>query len=129
MTSTQSLTVQRVDAAVGYVALFARALAYAAIYAVADRYDCGRAILTGVLAGDIGSRLLSIAWEWRHGLLPVAAELLLLGIVFLFVRSQMDWPDDQALRAIVGLAAFGVGSVQIGGALFTRLGPSADGFA
>ena len=130
MTTTDGgLTVQRVDAAIRFGGLLVRALAYAAIYALADRYDCGRSILTGVLAGDIGSRLVSIAWEWRDGLLQFAAELVLLLLVFLFVRSQMVWPEDLALRAIVGLAAFGVFSMQLGGAVFTRLGPSENGFA
>lgn len=128
MTSTDpGLTVQRVDAAIRFSGLFARALAYVALYAVVDNYDCGRAILTGVLVGDLGSRLLSLVWEWHDGLLPVVAELLLLGIITLCVRSQMVWPDDSALRAIAGLAAFGVFTVQIGGTMLTRLGPSDDG--
>jgi hypothetical protein len=120
---------QRVDAAIGYAALLVRALFYAGIWATVDHYDCGRAMLTGVLVGDIGSRLVSIAWEWRDGLLQVGAELLLLAIVFLFVRSQMVWPDDPAMRAIIGLAAFGVGSVQVGGQLLVRFGPRRSGFA
>jgi len=130
MTSTEhGLTVQRVDAAIRFGGLLVRALAYAGIYAIADRYDCGQAILTGVLAGDFLSRLVSIAWEWRDGMLQFAAELALLLLVFLFVRSQMVWPEDLALRAIIGLAAFGVFSAQIGGTVFTRLGSSENGFA
>jgi hypothetical protein len=129
MTSTQQGLEQRVDAAIGYGALLLRALAYAVLYAMVDHYDCGRAMLTGALVGDIGSRLVSIVWQWRDEPLHFCAELLLLGVVFLFVRSQMVWPDDQALRAIVGLAAFGVGSVQIGGELLTRLGPRQNDFA
>jgi len=129
MTSTQQGLEVRIDAAIGYGALLVRALAYLALYATVDHYDCGRAMLTGALAGDVGSRLVSIAWQWRDEPLHFCAELLLLGVVFLFVRSQMVWPDDQALRAIVGLAAFGVGSVQIGGELLTRLGPRQNDFA
>ena len=129
MTSTQHGLEQRIDAAIGYGALLVRALAYAVLYATVDHYDCGRAMLTGVLAGDVLSRLVSIAWQWRDEPLQFCADLLLLGLVFLFVRAQMVWPDDQALRAIVGLAAFGVGSVQVGGTLLTRLGPSQNDFA
>lgn len=120
---------RRVDAAITFGGMLARALAYAAVYLLAGNYDCGPAILTGVLAGDFGSRLVSIAWEWCDGLLLFTAELALLGLVFLCVRSQMVWPEDLALRAIVGLAAFGVFSVQIGGTVLTRLGASERGFA
>lgn len=127
MTST-GLDVQQVDAAIRFGGLLLRALAYAAVYAIAGRYDCGAAILTGVLAGDLGSRLAALSWQWREEPLQSAAELALLGIVLLCVRSQMTWPDDQALRAIVGLTAFGVFTAQFGGTVLVRLGPARGGF-
>jgi hypothetical protein len=125
----RELTIQRLDATIGFAGLFARALAYSAIAALANQYDCGRAILTGILAGDLSSRLVALALEWSDSRLAVAAELLLLGLVFLCVRSWLWWPDDQAERAIVGLAGFGVFAGQVGGSLLTRLGPGDDGWS
>lgn len=119
----------RVDAAIGYTGLVLRALAYAFIAAVANHYDCGRALLTGVLAGDLLSRFFALALDWRDQWIPVASELILLGIVFLFVRSSLEWPADQAMRAILGLAAFGTFSAQAGGSLLTRLGAGENGFS
>ncbi len=130
MTGTgEPLTVQRVDAAIRFGALFARLCAYAAIWAVADRYDCGRAVLTGVLAGDLASRLVTAAWQWHDAPLPLGAELALLLLVWWCVRSHLAWPDEPALRAIVALAAFGVFTAQVGGTVLTRLGPSEHGAA
>jgi len=36
---------------------------------------------------------------------------------------------SRTMRAILGLAAFGAGPVQVGGALLVRLGPRQNGFA
>ncbi len=112
----------RVDAAIGYTGLVLRALAYACLAGIANHYDCGRALLTGVLVGDLLSRLFALALDWRDQWIAVLSEVLLLGLVFLFVRSSMVWPDEQAMRAILGLAAFGTFSAQAGGTLLTRLG-------
>jgi hypothetical protein len=119
----------RVDAVIGYSGLVLRALAYTFIAVIADQYDCGRALLTGVLAGDMLSRLFALALDWRDQWISVVSELILLGIVFLFVRSSLVWPDEQAMRAILGLAAFGTFSAQVGGSLLTRLGPGENGFS
>lgn len=124
----RELTIRRLDAAIGFAGLFARTFAYSAIAALANQYDCGRAILTGIFAGDLLSRLVALGLEWRDSRLAVAAELLLLGLVFLCVRRWLWWPDDQAERAIVGLAGFGVFAGQVGGSLVTRLGPRDDGW-
>ena len=129
MATDQELGLHRVDAAIHFTGLVVRAAIYAFCYAIADVYDCGRAVLTGLLVGDVAGNLLALLWEWRDGLLQAAAELALLGLVFLFVRSQLVWPDDLALRAILGLAAFGVFAAKIGGTLLTQLGPSQRGFA
>lgn len=125
----QEITIQRIDAAIGFAGLFARVLAYSAVAALANQYDCGRAILTGIFAGDLLSRVVALGLEWRDSRVAVAAELLLLGIVFLCVRTWLWWPEDQAERAIVGLAGFGVFAGQVGGSLLTRLGPSDDGWS
>jgi len=129
MATDGELGLDRVDAAIHLGALFARAAAYAFVYAIADVYDCGRAILTGVWLGDVVGHLIGLAWQWRDALVQVLAELALLGLVFLFVRSQLVWPDELPLRAILGLAAFGVFTTRVGGTLLTQLGPSERGFA
>ena len=112
----------RVAAAIGYTGLVLRALAYACLAGIANHYDCGRALLTGVLVGDLLSRLFALALDWRDQWIAVLSELLLLGLVFPWGRSSMVWPDEQAMRAILGLAAFGTFSAQAGGTLLTRLG-------
>jgi hypothetical protein len=129
MTTDEDLALDRIDAAFSFGALLLRAAAYAFVYSIADVYDCGRAILTGVWLGDITSHLISLAWQWRDAMAQVLAELALLGIVYLFVRSQLVWPQEPPMRAILGLAALGVFSGGVGGTLLTHLGPSERGFA
>jgi hypothetical protein len=129
MATDQELGLDRVDAAIHFGALLARAAAYAFVFAIADVYDCGRAILTGVWLGDVVGHLVGLCWQWRDGAVQVLAELALLGLVFLLVRSQLVWPEELPLRAILGLAAFGVFTTRVGGTLFTVLGPSERGFA
>ena len=129
MTSDEELGLDRADAAFRFGGLLLRAFVYTFVYAVADFHDCGRALLTGLLLGDIVGHLTALLWQWRDGLVQVLAELALLGLVFLWVRSQMVWPEDLSQRAILGLAAFGVFAGKVGESLFTRLGPSAQGFA
>lgn len=129
MTTDRELGLDHVDTAIHFGALLLRAVAYAFVYAIADLYDCGQAILTGVWLGDVVGHLVGLCWQWRDGIAQVLAELALLGLVFLFVRSQLVWPEELPLRAILGLAAFGVFSARVGGTLFTQLGPSERGFA
>lgn len=129
MATDRELGLDHVDAAIHFGALLARAAAYALVWSVADLYDCGRAILTGVWLGDVVGNLIGLAWQWRDAAAQVVAELALLGLVFLFVRAQLVWPDELPLRAILGLAAFGVFSGRVGGSLLTQLGPSERGFA
>jgi len=113
-----------IDAAFHYGGILLRAFGYMFLYAIAHNYDCGQAILTGVLFGDLLGQLVKMVWHWRNDVLTQIGELILLGVVWLLVRSMMVWPDDQALRAILGLAAFGVLSAQLGGAVLSRFGPS-----
>ncbi len=129
MATDGDLGLDHADRAIHLGALFARAAVYAFVYAIADVYDCGRAILTGVWLGDVVGHLFGLCWQWRENLVQVLAELTLLGVVYLFVRSQLAWPEELQLRAILGLAAFGVFSARVGGSLFTQLGPSERGFA
>lgn len=129
MASDEQLGFERVDAAIHLGSLLLRAAAYAFVYGVADRYDCGRALLTGVWLGDMIGNLIGLAWRWRETVVQALAELALLLVVFLFVRSQLVWPDELPLRAILGLAAFGVFAAKVGGTVLTHLGPDARGFA
>ncbi|MBL9076708.1 MAG: hypothetical protein JNL08_04340 [Planctomycetes bacterium] len=129
MATDRELGLEHVDAALHYGALLGRAAVYAFVYAIADRYDCGRALLTGIWLGDVVGHLVTLAWQWRHELLQVAAELALLGVVWLFVRSQLVWPNELPLRAILGLAAFGVFVSRVGGSMLTQFGAEERGFA
>lgn len=129
MATDRELGLEHVDRAIHFGALLARAFAYAFVYSIADAYDCGRAILTGIWLGDVAGHLVGLVWQWRDELAQVAAELALLGIVYLFVRSQLVWPHELPLRAILGLAAFGVFASRVGGSLFTQFGTGERGFA
>lgn len=120
---------ERVDTAVQVTALLLRAGAYALVGGLADQYDCGHAILTGVLTGDLAASVAGLVWQRRGHAAQTVAELVLLGIVYLAVRGDLAWPAEPALRAILGLAAFGVFVTRTGGAMLTDLGPSKSGFA
>lgn len=113
-----------VDATFHYGGIMVRAVGYLIVAAIADRYCFGQAILTGVLIGDLSGQLIKSIVRWHEGPLMQIGELLMIGIVYLFVRPMLGWPDDAALRAIIGLAAFGVLSGHIGGSVLMRLGPS-----
>lgn len=129
MATDEDLVFDHVDTAIHFGALLARAAAYAFVYAIADVYDCGRAILTGVWLGDVAGHLFGLAWLWRDALVQVLAELALLAVVYMCIRTQLVWPAELPLRAILGLAAFGVCSTRVGGTLLTQLGPSERDFA
>lgn len=129
MASDRDLGFEQIDAAIHYGALLIRAVAYAFVYAVADLYDCGRALLTGIWLGDVAGHLLELVWLRRDAWLQAVSELLLLGVVWLFIRSQLVWPVELPLRAILGLAAFGVFASRLGGTWFTVLGANHRGFA
>ncbi|MCA8977146.1 MAG: hypothetical protein KDC98_20655 [Planctomycetes bacterium] len=115
---------QTIDATFHYGAIVLRACGYLAVFAIARNYDCGRAILTGVLAGDMVGQLVKIGMLWRDNPLVQFGELLLLGIIYLLVQDMIAWPQDTAMRAIVGLAGFGMLTGHIGGSMLTQLGPS-----
>jgi hypothetical protein len=117
------------DGVVDIAAVAVRALAYAGLAAFASNYDCGQALLAGLLAGDLAASLLATAWPGDGDRRQVAFELAVLGAAFLWVRHELVWPDDLAMRAILGLAAFGVFVGRAGSTLLTRLGPSENGFA
>jgi hypothetical protein len=117
-----------IEHAVDLAALVLRALAYAGFAAFASRYDCGQAILTGVFAGDAAASVVATAWAARDRR-QALGELAVLGLVFLWVRAGLVWPDDQAQRAILGLAAFGVFVGRAGTTVLSHLGPRENGFA
>ncbi|MCA8949867.1 MAG: hypothetical protein KDE27_10220 [Planctomycetes bacterium] len=97
-----------VDAAFHYTGLLVRAGAYLLVYAFADRYDCGPAILTGALLGDFLGQLVRVFADRHHSIVSRIADLALIGLVWLLLRPDTIWPEHNAMRAILGLAAFGV---------------------
>jgi hypothetical protein len=111
------------DAPFHCAALLVRACLYGGLYAFVDRYDCGGALLTGLLLGDLVGHLVSLAWQWRDGLANALGEFTLFALVFVCVRAQLVWPEEPAMRAILALAAFGVFSARVGGSLLAQLGP------
>jgi hypothetical protein len=113
-----------IDAAIDFGALALRAVAYAVLWAAASPFDCGRALLTGAVAGDLAATAVGLLLRRHHGIAPALAEGALLLLVMLWCRHQLAWPDEPALRALVGLAAFGVFAPRVGGSVWTRLGPS-----
>jgi len=122
-------TIERVDAAIEFTGLLVRAGAYALVGGVASHYACGQVILTGLFVGDVAATVLGVFLAGRALLLQRVSELLLLGLVFLFVRGDLVWPEQQAMKALAGLAAFGVFAGRAGGGVLTRLGPSENGWA
>lgn len=113
-----------VEAAIQLGGLLLRGVVYGTFAAFADGYDCGRALLTGVFAGDLAATVLAAVWQGRDCLLRLAGELLVLALVFAWVRGSLVWPDDLSQRAILGLAGFGAFVGRTGGHALTRLGPS-----
>ena len=110
-----------IDAAFEYGGLLLRALGYAALYAVASNYDCGKPMLAGVLAGDLVSHTILVFVRGFHSLATIASELALTVLVLLLARDQLALPDELPMRAIFGLAAFGACIGKFPGA-FTTLG-------
>lgn len=121
-------TIERVDTAIHVAGLLVRGAAYAIVGSMASSYSCGQAILTGLLLGDLSASVLRVCWQAHDNLAQPAAELALLGLIYLWARSELVWPDDQATRAIIGLAALGVFAARAGGSVLTRLGPSEHPF-
>ncbi len=70
----------------------------------------------------LGQAMTHILRDGRFLLFCLAS--LMVGIVYLMVRSMIEWPDDPAMRAIMGLSAFGLFVGHVGGSLLTKLGPS-----
>jgi len=122
-------TMQRIDTAISFAGLLIRVGAYAVVGGFANHYSCGQAILTGVFLGDLAASLLRVCVQPKENVAQFAAELLLLGLVYLWARGDLVWPADAPTRAIIGLAAFGVFAGRAGGTTLTRFGPSEDGFA
>lgn len=118
-----------IDAAIDVASLLLRAGIYAVAALVAGHYDCGRALLTGLVVGDLAATALALAWQWRDAVMQSFAELALLALVFLFVRAQLEWPHEAPDRAILGLCALGVFAARAGRTVLTHLGPSENGFA
>lgn len=108
MTSLQDARVlQRVDASLGVAALLLRMFGYWLVWAVGRQYEFGQAFLTGVLAGDLLGQAVRTLVDRRGGVVLQIGQIAFLGIVWLCVRGALGWPEDHALRAVVGLAAFG----------------------
>lgn len=128
MTAADPIPTLRLETGLYAAGLVLRGAAYALLATFASRYDCGQSLLGGLLAGDLAAAALALAWrgmdEWRL----VLAEFAVLALVFGWVRSQLVWPADVAQQAILGLAAFGAFAGRVGPAVWTRLGPSEDGF-
>jgi hypothetical protein len=118
-----------IDRAIDVAALVVRALAYAGIAAFASGYDCGQALLAGLLVGDLAASLLATAWPGARDRRQLVLELAVLGAVLLYVRAEITWPDDLSLRAVLGLAAFGTFVGRAGSTVLTHLGPRENGFA
>ena len=118
-----------VDAVLGTAAFFVRAACYAALAVAADHYDCGRALLTGVVLGDLAASGLAFALQPREHVVVALAELLLLAIAFVWVNSCLAWPATAPDQALLGLAAFGVFAARAGRSVMTRLLPSESDFA
>lgn len=118
---------QPIDVALELASALLRVGIYAVFAGFVNRYDCGAALLTGVLTGDLIASAARWLWRWRDGLLPATSELLVLGAFWLWARSELVWPACPAQRAILGLAAFGVLVSRLGHTALTRLGPSEHG--
>lgn len=116
-----------IDVSLELASALLRVGAYAIFAGFANRYDCGTALLTGVLTGDLIASAVRGVWRWQDGFVPALSELLVLGAIWLCVRSELVWPDCPAQRAILGLAAFGVLVSRLGHTALTRLGPSEHG--
>ncbi len=114
---------RHIDAAIDVVALLLRAGAYLVIALAAERFDCGRALRTGIVTGDLAASVLALALQRRDCLAQAFAELALLALVFLWVKSRLVWPHEPPDRAILGLTAFGVFAARAGRAVMARLGP------
>lgn len=119
---------RRIDAAIHFAGLAVRVVAYAVVAGFAAHYECGQAILTGIFVGDLAASAVAAVWRPNGHLAQALAELALLGLVYLWARAHLTWPDDAATRAIIGLSAFGVFAGRAGGGVMTRLGTD-DSFA
>ncbi len=119
---------EQVDAIFHVGSLLARGLLYAFVYAIADRFDCGRAVLAGLLLGDVVGNLASI-WAWRQVWPDLLAQLALQGICWLCLHDRLGWPEEPPLRAILGLTAFGVFASRVGSSLLTQSGPRSRDYA
>lgn len=106
-----------------------RGAAYALLATFASRYDCGQALLGGVVAGDLAAALLTAGFRWSTDRRQVLVELAVLAAAFLWVRGWLVWPEDPAQRALFGLAAFGVFVARAGGTALTRIGADHDGWS
>ncbi len=106
-----------------------RGAVYALLATFASRYDCGQALLGGVVAGDLAASVLAAVWNWSSDRRAALVELAILAVAFLWVRAWLVWPEDPADRALFGLAAFGVFVARAGGTALTRIGSDHDGWS
>ena len=118
-----------IDAMLSGAVMLLRAGFYVVFAMLADDFEFARALLAGIVVGDLAASAFAFAWkECEHAAL-MFAELALLGIAFLWIRSRVPWPTETPDQALLFLAAFGVFVARAGRNALTRLGPSESDFA
>jgi hypothetical protein len=125
MTAVQGLR-EHTGVGVQLAAVVLRGIAYAVLASFASRYDCGRALLLGLVAGELAASALALAWRWAEERGQALAEVVVLALAFAWARSERVGPVELEQRAILGLCAFGTFAARIGGTALLRLGPSED---
>ena len=118
-----------IDQNLHFGSLLVRAAVYGFVGSFASRYDCGAAMLTGTLLGDLAATVLRGFWFARTDLVQCLAEFAVFILAFFWLRAQLVLPDDQAQRAILGLAAFGIFAGRVGKTLLASFGRSNDGWS
>lgn len=118
-----------IDAMLSGALLLARAGLYAVTALLAGDHEFGRALLAGIVIGDLAASAFALLWrECEHAAL-LFAELALLAIAYLWIRSRVPWPHEPPDQALLFLAAFGVFAARAGKDALTRIGPGESDFA
>ena len=117
------------DAMLNAAALLLRAAFYAVVVLIAEPYDCGRALLGGIVLGDLAASAFALLCRQCENAAVMLAELALLAIAFVWVRSHVPWPHEPPDQALLFLAAFGVFAALAGRNVLLRIGPSESDFA
>ncbi|MBL8754798.1 MAG: hypothetical protein JNK15_15950 [Planctomycetes bacterium] len=128
MTAVDDPLGRSIDATFGLAGLLLRVGVYFVVGTLAQRHDCGPALLAGTLLGDFTATVVRAAWSFRTCAWQSAGELVVLAIVIACCRGALVVPECQAQRAILGLAAFGVFAGRFGKEALARLGRRDDGW-